>query len=415
MSTATSAAGSPAAGADGSGDPQIERLLDLARTYLGMEVAWLSRFSGGQQVITAATGLTTGMNVTVGEGTELAGSFCARVVAGTLPALITDARRHPVTRELDVTRELNIGSYVGAPWRDADGNVAGMLCCLSRSADPDLDIPAARYMSMLADLIGDHLGSAATLATRETRQAEAVVRDILRTSAVRTVVQPVVRLADGATVAFEALSRFEPATFATPDRAFAAAAVCGLSIDLELLALEHALRLRDALPAEMWLGINLSPEAVSTSAARDLLLPHAGRRIGVELTEHTPVGDYDELNAHLAPLRAAGIQVVVDDAGAGFASLNHILQLRPDTIKLDISLVRGVHQDPVRRALARSLVGFAGEIGAALLAEGVETPAERDALQEIGVPFGQGYLWGRPQAPSGSRPGAAGVSPSPHR
>ncbi|MBL7260092.1 EAL domain-containing protein [Actinoplanes sp. LDG1-01] len=363
-----------------------------------MEVAWLSTFTGEEQVITSATGLTAAMNVTVGEGTELAASFCVRVVAGALPAVISDARRHPVTRELAVTRELNIGSYVGAPWRDAEGNVAGMLCCLSRTADPDLDANAARYVSMLADLISDHLGSAAGRARLETQRAEVVVRDILRTHAVRAVVQPIVRLTDGATVAFEALSRFEPTTFASPDRAFATAAVCGLGIDLELLAVRRALQLRDQLPADMWLGINLSPEAVCTSAARDLLLPYAGRRIGVELTEHTPVGDYDELNAHLQPLRAAGVELVIDDAGAGFASLHHILQLRPDTIKLDISLVRGIDDDPVRRALARSMTGFADEIGATLLAEGVETAAERDTLRELGVKYGQGYLWGKPRA-----------------
>jgi EAL domain-containing protein (putative c-di-GMP-specific phosphodiesterase class I) len=397
MSTAPGVVAAPAAD---STDPQIDRLLELARTYLGMEVAWVSRFTGDEQVITAATGLLAGMNVTVGGGSPLSASFCARVVAGALPAVVTDARRHPVTRDLAVTQDMNIGSYVGAPWRDAEGNIAGMLCCLSRSADPDLDLQAARYMSLLADLVGDHLGSAVARAGQENRQVEAVVRDVLRTHAVRAVVQPVVRLADGVTVAFEALSRFEPATFATPDRAFAAAAVCGLGIDLELLALERALRLRDQLPADMWLGVNLSPEAVSTSAARDLLLPYAGRRIGVELTEHTPVGDYDQLNAYLQPLRDAGIQLVVDDAGAGFASLNHILQLRPDTIKLDISLVRGVDQDPVRRALARSLAGFAKEVGAALLAEGVETAPERDALLEMGVFYGQGYLWGKPQAPA---------------
>lgn len=88
---------------------------------------------------------------------------------------------------------------------------------------------------------------------------------------------------------------------------------------------------------------------------------------------------------------------MVDDAAAGFAGLSHILHLRPDTIKLDISLVRGIQCDPVRRALARSLVAFAHDVGAALSAEGVETDAERDCLDALGVTYGQGYLWGRPQ------------------
>ena len=387
--SATARAGSPA-------DPQIDRLLALARTHLGMEVAWLSTFSADQQVITAAAGNTSAMNVVVGEGTELAGSFCARVLVGTLPAVITDARRHPITRELAVTRELNIGSYVGAPWRDADGNVAGMLCCLSRSAEPELDDTAVRYMNLLTDLISDHLGSPAARAHTQARRTEAVIRDVLQTSAVRTVVQPVVRIADGVTVAVEALSRFDPDLFATPDRAFAAANECGLGLDLELFAAEQALRLRDRIPDGTWLGLNLSAAAAGDPRALDLLMPYAGREIGVEITEHTPIADYDELNRRLQPLRAAGFQIVVDDAGAGFASLSHILQLRPDTIKLDIALVRGINHDPVRRALTRSLVGFAREIGAALLAEGVETPGERDTLHELGVAYGQGYLWGRP-------------------
>ena len=382
-------------------DPQIERLLALARTHLGMEVAWLSTFTADQQVISAASGNTIDMNVVVGEGTDLAGSFCARVLTGTLPPIVHDARRHPVTRELSVTRELNIGSYIGAPWRDSNGNVAGMLCCLSRTADPGLDANAVRYMNLLTDLISDHLASPASTARRQHQLAETVIRRILNTADIRTVMQPVVRLTDGVPVAFEALSRFDPELFATPDLAFAAAAACGLGVDLELLAVEHALEHHRALPAGMWLGVNLSAEAASTPQARDLLLRHAGRQIGIEITEHTPINDYPQLNDRLRPLRAAGLQVVVDDAGAGFASFSHILQLRPDTIKLDISLVRDIDRDPVRRALARSMVGFAHEIGAALLAEGVETEAEHATLHMLGVTYGQGYLWGRPQPVEG--------------
>lgn len=396
-------AGSTSAGADTPADPQIERLLALARTHLGMEVAWLSSFTADQQVITSASGNTAAMNVVVDEGTDLAGSFCARVLVGTLPAVITDARRHPITRDLAVTRDLNIGSYVGAPWRDADGNVAGMLCCLSRSAHPELDDSAVRYLGLLTELISDHLGSPAARAHLQAHQTQAVIRDVLRTSAVRTVVQPVVRIADGVTVAVEALSRFDPDLFATPDRAFSAANECGLGLELELFAAAQALRLRDDIPDGIWLGLNLSAEAAVDPRAHELLMRYAGREIGVEITEHTPIADYEGLNHRLQPLRAAGIQIIVDDAGAGFASLSHILQLRPDTIKLDIALVRGIDNDPVRRALTRSLVGFAGETGAALLAEGVETAAERDTLHELGVTYGQGYLWGRP-APSRSWP-----------
>jgi EAL domain-containing protein (putative c-di-GMP-specific phosphodiesterase class I) len=326
-------------------DPQIDRLLGLARQYLSAEVAWLTAGSGG--VIMAAKGA-------VGE------------IAGQ-PTL-------------------------SVPWHDADGDVAGMLCCLTGHTDPG----ASRTLALLADLVSEHLGSPAAQAVRANRAAETAVRRILATREIGIAVQPVVRLADSATVAYEALARFDPAVFATPDRAFAAAAACGLGLELELLSLERTLDQLDALPEEAWLGLNLSAATVGSPRAQDMLLRHADRRIGVEITEHTPINDYELLNAHLRPLRAAGINVVVDDAGAGFASLSHILQLRPDTIKLDISLVRAIDQDPVRRALARSLVGFAQEIGAALIAEGVETSDERATLHRLGVGYGQGYLWGKP-------------------
>ena len=367
-------------------DPQIDRLLALARKHLGTEVAWLTTVSGEHQLITAANGAVAALGVAVGASSGL---------PGLRPAVVADARRHPVAGER------NIGSFATAPWHDAGGNVAGMLCCLSRHTDPSLDDGTLRYLALLTDLVSDHLGSPAGQARRETQQAETAVRQILTAGAVSTVVQPVVRLTDGVTVAFEALSRFDPAVFATPDLAFAAASDCGLGLELELLALERALQHRDGIPADSWLGLNLSAATVGSRRAQELLLRNADRRLGVEITEHTPIDDYQELNARLRPLRAAGINVVVDDAGAGFASLSHILQLRPDTIKLDISLVRAVHQDPVRRALARSLVGFAHEIGAALIAEGVETEAERGALDHLGVVYGQGYLWGRPRPIAG--------------
>ncbi|GIE33660.1 hypothetical protein Ait01nite_067050 [Actinoplanes italicus] len=377
-------------------DPEIDRLLALARLHLGMEVAWLSAFTEGEQVIVAADGETAAMNVELMTGTALDGSFCTRVLAGTLPEVVTDARSHPVTRDLAVTRDLNIGSYVGAPWHGADGTVLGMLCCLSRHADQRLTEQDARFVRMLADLISDHLSSPAALARHLTRRSEASVREVLQAGAVHTVFQPIVSLRTGAPVAFEALSRFDPMVFATPDRAFAAAARCGLGAELELLAVRRALEILDRLPPGIRLNLNLSPEVLTAAGTERLLLDHAGHDLGVEITEHAQVYDYPGLLAHTRALQAAGVQILVDDAGAGFASLSHILRLRPDIIKLDISLVRDIDTDLVRQTMARSLNMFATETGAALIAEGIETATELDTLRGIGVAYGQGYLFGLP-------------------
>lgn len=208
--------------------------------------------------------------------------------------------------------------------------------------------------------------------------------------------QPVVRLEDDVITGYEALARFDKAHFANPADAFTAAMEAGVGVDLEVLALQRALAYLDRIPAGTWLSANLSVQALLTPRVSAILLEHATHGIAVELTEHYQVHDYPALVAVTEQLRAAGILIAVDDAGAGFASLSHILQLRPDIIKLDITLTRGIEGDPVRMALARSLVGFAEDIGAMLIAEGIETAAEHDKLRSLGVKLGQGYFMARP-------------------
>ncbi|GAB7192984.1 hypothetical protein NUM3379_36930 [Kineococcus sp. NUM-3379] len=402
----------------------VQRLLDLARTHLGMEISWLSQFEGGQQVIHATSGDTGAMNVVRGEGTPAEGSFCVRVLAGTLPPVVPDARRHPVTRELHVTSELGIGSYVGAPVHDRDGQVTGMLCCLSRTASPGLDPGAARYAALVADLVSDHLASAAAVEQRAAHRTRALVEDLLRAGDLRMLFQPVVHLHDGRVSGYEALARFGPPgsghpEFPTPAHAFAAAGRVGLGVDLELLAARRALAFLGRVPPGLRLSVNLSAEALLDERSTDLLLRWAqrararGRTIGVEITEHTQVPDYAALLAAVGRLRTAGITLAVDDAGAGYASLRHILRLHPDVIKADLEIVRGVDTDTVRQSLLRSLVGFAADIGADLVAEGVEFPAEHETLLRLGVRLGQGYLHARP----GPLPGedAVPARPSPQQ
>ena len=116
----------------------------------------------------------------------------------------------------------------------------------------------------------------------------------------------------------------------------------------------------------------------------------------LEITEHAHVDDYDQLLGALQPLRQAGVRVAVDDAGAGYASLQHILQLKPDLIKLDMALTRNIDADRPRRALASALIGFAQETGSRIIAEGVETAGELAVLRDLGVEKAHGFFLGRP-------------------
>lgn len=210
------------------------------------------------------------------------------------------------------------------------------------------------------------------------------------------VLQPVLRLRDRKLLGYEALARFEREPLRTPDKWFAEAHEVGLGLELELAAIERALSYRPLLPAGVYLAVNAGPLAVSSPELLDLVRTVGDLPVVVELTEHAAVDDYSDLTAALRRVRATGARLAIDDTGAGISSLAHILELSPDIIKLDRALTTGIDRDPVRRALAASLVRFAGEIGADIVAEGIETPEELTTLQSLGIWSGQGFYLGRP-------------------
>jgi EAL domain-containing protein (putative c-di-GMP-specific phosphodiesterase class I) len=230
----------------------------------------------------------------------------------------------------------------------------------------------------------------------ERRRRRRRIERVLDSHALPMVFQPIADLANGRVVGVEALARFECQPRRPPNEWFAEAAEVGLGVELELAAVGAALVALSRLPLDTFLSVNVSPATAVAPAFAALLARWTGRRLVVELTEHTRVEHYEPLLAALDGLRQRSMRIAVDDAGAGYAGLQHILRLRPEVIKLDTDLTRGIHLDPARRALAASLVTFAHDIGAAILAEGVETRLELDVLRSLGVPWGQGYHLARP-------------------
>ncbi len=210
------------------------------------------------------------------------------------------------------------------------------------------------------------------------------------------VFQPIVDLSTRAVVGAEALSRFTSDPYRAPDVWFREAAEVGLGIELELAAICTATAGLVDLPAPMYLSVNASPRVAMAPIVQRHLESVDLTRLVLELTEHDDVEDYDTLQASLAPLRAAGLRLAVDDTGSGYSSLRHILNLEPDIIKLDRELTRGIDTDPARRALASALITFRDDIGSTVVAEGIETEAELNTLCELGLLFGQGYFLGRP-------------------
>jgi EAL domain-containing protein (putative c-di-GMP-specific phosphodiesterase class I) len=175
-----------------------------------------------------------------------------------------------------------------------------------------------------------------------------------------------------------------------------------MAAELELAAVETALSYLDQFPPETTLAINISASVAITPEFFAVVAPFADRLI-IELTEHEPVHDYDTLVDALTPLRELGARIAIDDVGAGFSSLRHILRLAPEIVKLDLSLTRGMASDTTSRALTSAFVEFADRTGVLIAAEGIETEHELDLLRELGVDHGQGYFLGPPLPPAAAQ------------
>jgi EAL domain-containing protein (putative c-di-GMP-specific phosphodiesterase class I)/FixJ family two-component response regulator len=222
------------------------------------------------------------------------------------------------------------------------------------------------------------------------------IRAVLDSGPLSMVFQPIVDLEEDVVVGFEALARFPSAPDRPPETWFTEAAAVGLRLELELAAVKAALAALPEAPVEPYLSVNAMPETLASDGLAELLEAAPAHRLVVEITEHAPVRDYEALNKAMQRMRGRGIRLAVDDAGSGFASLRHILQLAPDIIKIDNALTRNVYKDPARRALAAGLISFASELGATIVAEGIQNRQELDALRDLGVRYGQGFYLGRP-------------------
>ncbi|MGA9870054.1 MAG: EAL domain-containing protein [Rhodococcus sp. (in: high G+C Gram-positive bacteria)] len=213
------------------------------------------------------------------------------------------------------------------------------------------------------------------------------------------VFQPICAVPTSKVVGYEALSRF-PFGHGSPMIWFRDASSAGIGVRLELAAIDNALKSMSYLPADAFVSINASAETIRSTDLLARLSPHISERtLCLEITEHERVDDYRAVARSVEGLRAAGVRISVDDVGAGFSGLRQVVELKPDSLKVDYTLVHGIDADSMRRAAAAALVGFACEVGSTLIMEGVETEAEMRVAVELGVDMVQGFYTGRPEAP----------------
>lgn len=320
---------------------------------------------------------------------------------------------------------IDTGSPVVIP--DLEAAIAGLpVVNLGMDADPRLPKSAVAVpMAVLGRMIGafeaqslepaayteQHVvamrmaANLAALATERVLMAEQTSRNgahsrdeigsIIANQAFSTVFQPIVELESRVVVGYETLTRFADGT--PPADRFAQASAAGLGLELEAATLEAAFRASAPLPANVLLNLNVSPELILAGEPLASLLGTWGWQTILEVTEHHAVHDYEALRAAIRRL-GPSVRLAIDDAGAGFASFRHILELGPQFVKLDRTIVVGIDADPARQALVAGMRHFAVSTGCSMIAEGIETEAELAALRSLGVALGQGYHLGRPAA-----------------
>jgi len=354
-----------------------------------MDVAFVSHIASGHVRICNADAVTNAP-IHVGDSFPAEDGYCQRIIDERIPYLIPDTANVPEVAKLTCTQAMPVGSHLSVPLRLSDGSVYGTFCCFSYVPNHTLNQRDLQMMLAFAELAAAQIEAQIRIEERA-RDVTARISRIIEQDDLTMAYQPIYQLNNNQVVGVESLARFPD----SPSDWFAEAAEAGLGIELEMTAVRSALRGLRYLPRDIYLAVNVSPDAILSGAVERTLRDATPGRILLEVTEHAHVNDYSGLLQALKPLRG-GVRIAVDDAGAGFSGLKHILEIEPDIIKLDLTLTRGIDQDPAREALATALVTFANKTGSQIVAEGIETAAELEVLRQLKVSFGQGYWLARP-------------------
>ncbi len=375
-------------------DASIERVLAAVRGHLGLEIAFVSRYvEDGQRELTH---VHTDLDLPMGPGFREPNedSYCWHILEGRLPELIQDPADYPLTRTLAITDFLPVGCHLNVPLRLSDGSVWGSFCALGRKPDRSLSQRDLGVLKAFAGLAAERIESSLEEDVELTR-ARKRVESVIDGQAITIFHQPIHSLRDNSAVGVECLARFPNTKQRGPDAWFEDAEKVGLGIELEMAAVRNAIDTLGHVPMGKYAAVNVSPATVMSGAVEQALEDIDTTQLVIELTEHQKVEDFSELARMLGRLKDH-VRIAIDDVGTGYSGLRHIVDLKPDILKMDMALTRDIHRDPARRALTGALVQLSRDIGCKLVAEGIETIEEREAMAMLGVDYGQGYYFARP-------------------
>jgi EAL domain-containing protein (putative c-di-GMP-specific phosphodiesterase class I) len=313
----------------------LTKLLRTVRNHLGMEAAFVSKFEQGRRFFQAVDSGNSACALPVGGSDALEDSYCMRVADGRLPQLMQNAQDVPAALELAATRSFPVGAHLSIPLKLSDGSTYGTFCCFSRTPDYTMNGRDLELLRMFAEIAASVI-ERDVVEGRTSAESRQRVEDVLRNGDVLSMVyQPIVSLESERIVGFESLARFKSVPPRSPDLWFQEANSVGLGQELEVLAIQSALA-HGHLSDRVYVACNVSPEVVLSGGLPASLCQAKLSRIVLEITEHSLVRDYANLELILRPLRDRGLRLAVDDAGAGYSSFGHILKLHPDYIKLDM-------------------------------------------------------------------------------
>ena len=222
------------------------------------------------------------------------------------------------------------------------------------------------------------------------------VEQVLKDRSLRIAFQPVCDLKTREVIGYEALARFPDWAVTTPRPWFEQALELGLQQPLELLAATMALEQLARLEKNAFLSVNLAPATAASKEFDELCGTVPADRLVLEITENATVDNYRRFTGAIDHLRSLGVRIALDDAGAADIGMQHLLELRPDIVKIDTAIIHGIADDELLQAVAYGYASLARRAGAISLAEGIETEAELAMLSSLEVETGQGYLLGRP-------------------
>ncbi|CUU56248.1 EAL domain, c-di-GMP-specific phosphodiesterase class I (or its enzymatically inactive variant) [Parafrankia irregularis] len=393
-------------------------LLGLLQRRTGMDLAWLGRFDGQLLVLQTMSGNPRPFGLSPGCSVRYEEVLFGQVRNASFPPLIPDTRRDPRTESSASVRELGVGAYAAMPVLDASGRLYGLLGCLNRHPRPSLGERDGRLLWLLAEFLTGYVSDLREMWEARSRTWSRI-QNMIDEGDFTIAYQPIVDLRTGRPVALEALTRLENSP--GPGPLFTDAADVGLGPELELAAIRRALTALPELPGGVRLAVNASPSTLLNGLVGVLLESGAPERLAVEITENEYLADDHDLLASIRTLRDHDIRIVVDDMGTCFAGLQLVLRLRPDVIKIDRFIVRGMPTDPAHQAVAAGVTTIAQAIGSRVVAEGIETTAELAAARDASLDYGQGFLLATPTpnlrtacAPTTPRPSTAMHRPPPH-